>query len=151
MMSAAATRSIRPEHHVAELDRLQRVILDRVIHPGAGNALANKDEQMRGAEWIGFRAAAVKRGMRYHRVGEVDRHAGKHLADHLAGTIDVEGNDGVAELAQPAKARNRDADLREPDAPPPRRVAQQCQRFAKHPADGLDGWFGRQRYARGVT
>src|SRR5436309_15281662 len=110
MMSAAATRSVRPEHHVPELDRLQRVILDRIIHPGAGNALANKDEQMRTAEWISFRAAAVKRGMRYHRVGELDRHAGKRRADHVAGTIDVKGNDRVAELTQSAKSRHGDAD-----------------------------------------
>ena len=42
------------------------------------------------------------------------------------------------------------ADLCEPDAAPPRPVAQQGQRFAKHPADGFDGRLFRQRHALGV-
>ena len=82
MMAAAATRPVGSEHHVAEFDRLQRIVLDRIIHPGARDALADEDEQMRAAERIIFRAATVKHGVRHDRIGELDRHAGKHLAEH---------------------------------------------------------------------
>src|SRR5258708_38213546 len=99
-MTAAAKRSVGREYHVAELDRLERVVLDRIIHPGARNALADKDEQMRVAEGIIFRAAAMKGGVRHDRIGELDRHVGEHLADHVADTFDVTGNDRIAELAQ---------------------------------------------------
>ena len=99
VMSAAATWAIGAEHHVAELDRVERVVLDRIIHPGAGDALADEDEQMRIAERIVFGAATVKGGVRHHRIGEGDRHAREQFAEHVADTSDVAGNDRIAELA----------------------------------------------------
>ena len=60
MMAAAATRTALAEHHVAEFDRQQGIGFDRVVHPGARNALANKDEQMRSGKRIIFRAVAMK-------------------------------------------------------------------------------------------
>src|SRR5947209_4937771 len=138
-MSAAAARAISAEDHVAELDRVEHVVLDRVIHPGARDALADEDEQMRIAEWIVFRAATMKGGVGHHRIGESDRHACEQFAEHVADTSDVAWNDWISELAEAAEAWNGNADLCEPDAAPPRPVVQQCQRFAKHPADGFDG------------
>src|SRR5437868_6262498 len=42
MMTAAANWSVGSEHHVAELDRLEDIVLDRVIHPGARDALTDE-------------------------------------------------------------------------------------------------------------
>ena len=63
-MTTAANWSVGSEHHVAELDRLESIVLDRIIHPGARDALTDKDEEMRPAEWIVLRAATVKNGVR---------------------------------------------------------------------------------------
>src|SRR4030095_745417 len=68
MMAAAATRTALAEHHMAELDRQKSSGIDRAVHPGAGDALADKDEQMRPGERIIFAAAAMKDGMRHHRI-----------------------------------------------------------------------------------
>ena len=95
-MSAAATRPTLAEHHVAEFNGLQVIRRDRVVHPGAGNALAEEDEQMRAAERIVFHAVAVKHGVRHHRIGELDRHAREHLVEHGLNARDVAGNDGIA-------------------------------------------------------
>ena len=81
-------------------------------------------------------AAAMKHRMRDDRIGELDRHARKRLAEHAANEPDVAGNDRIVEFAQPAKARDRNADLREPDPSPPCPVLKQLQRVAEHPADG---------------
>ena len=128
----------------------KRIGLDRIVHPGAGDALADEDEQMRAGKRIVLGAAAMEHGMRHHRIGELDRHARKHLAEHAANERDVAGNDRIDELAQAAKAGDRNADLREPDPAPPRPVAQQLQRIVKHPADGFDRRRFRQRQAFGV-
>jgi hypothetical protein len=94
-MAAAAPRTSLAEHHVAEFDRQQGIGLDRVFHPRTGNALADKDEQMRPGKRIILRATAVKRCMRHDRIGEFNRHARKHLAEHAACQPDVTGNDRI--------------------------------------------------------
>lgn len=151
MMTAAAARPVGIENHMAELDRLRGIGLQRIVHPGAGNALADEDEEMCAAEGIVLRAAAVKRGVCDHRVGELDRHAGEHSAEHVADAFDVARNDRIARGAQAAEAGNGDADLRETDAAAARPVAQQGEGFAEHPADGLDGRLLQQRNTLGVV
>jgi hypothetical protein len=83
-------------------------------------------------------------------IGELNRHARKHLAKHAANQPDVTGNDRIVEFARPAKAGNRNADLREPDPASPCPVLKQLQRIVKHPADGFDGWRFRQRQTFGI-
>jgi len=117
---------------------------------GARNALADKDEQMRPGKRIILRATAMKRCMRHDRIGELDRHARKHLAKHAPNEPDVTGNDRIVEFAQPAKAGDRNADLREPDPASPCPVPKQLQRIVKHPVDGFDGWRFRQRQTFGI-
>ncbi len=150
MMAAAAAQTALCEYHVAEFDRQQGIGLDRIVHPDARHALADKDEQMRPGKRIIFGAAAMEHGMRHHRIGELDRHARKRRAEHAANEPDVTGNDRIDEFAQAAKARDRNADLRKPDPAPPRPVPQQLQRIVKHPADGFDRRRFRQRQTFGI-
>ena len=150
MMAAAASRTALAEHHVAEFDRQQGIGFDRRRPSRRRHALADEHEQMRSGQRIAFGAAALKHRMRHDRIGELDRHARKHLAKHAANQPDVTGNDRIVEFARPAKAGDRNADLREPNPSPPRPVLKQLQRVVKHPADGRDGWRFRQRQTLGV-
>ena len=105
---------------------------------------------MRSGQRIILGAAALKHRMRDDRIGELDRRARKHLAEHAANQPDVTGNDRIVEFARPAKAGDRNADLREPNPSPPYPVLKQLQRVAKHPADRRDGWRFRQRQTLGA-